>query len=559
MTQTELLSILEFVEKIQFMAQGKNTLSGVDSRWNIILYAMRRHLEGKILTQTALTMAANVPYGTAIRRINELIDDGYILKRQRSKTGKSFSLHPSKQLIGRFEEYAFQLKSHIGVTFGFNEGGKSLDDFYFGASYMASSTLSFPSALSFGVGFDKKLRILGPTDPTFNFLADNPRQINEFCGGTVEMVVMNLDDLRQESIRNALLEESEYDLIAFDLPCLGEFVAKKMIAPLNDRIDEEKFNFTDFHNAAWQGSAYQGDQYGIPIQSTSEVFLYRTDLFEEFDIGCPPQQVDDVLQAAQKLHQVQPGLSGIVMNYGIGTPIAHTFMQTMASMGQSIMLQSTESNRLFHQGRPRVDTEVGEKTMEYLLELLDYAHPCSLTCDWDKRIRTFAKGEAAMTYGWSIRASMVELSDYTTVARQVGYCAPPSAVGVASVSPIGGFSLAIPNNMSKASKDAAWRVMKYLTRPELIKWYALNGNYSSTRYSTSADPEVKMVSPVVELVDELERKGQVHSGVRPPIPEYFDIIEILGEEIHSILVRTYSVAVGLKRAQDRLDKLSISV
>ena len=100
--------------------------------------------EGKILTQTALTMAANVPYGSAIRRINELIDEGYILKRQRSKTGKSFSLHPSKQLIGRFEEYAFQLKSHIGVTFGFNEGGKSLDDFYFGASYMASSTLSYP-------------------------------------------------------------------------------------------------------------------------------------------------------------------------------------------------------------------------------------------------------------------------------------------------------------------------------------------------------------------------------------------------------------------------------
>ena len=63
----------------------------------------------------------------------------------------------------------------------------------------------------------------------------------------------------------------------------------------------------------------------------------------------------------------------------------------------------------------------------------------------------------------------------------------------------------------------------------------------------------------VVLVDELEHKGQVQSGVRPPIPEYFDIIKILGEEIHSILVRTYSLAAGLKRAQDRLDRLSISV
>ena len=269
--------------------------------------------------------------------------------------------------------------------------------------------------------------------------------------------------------------------------------------------------------------------------------------------------MDDVLQAAQKLHQVQPSLSGIVINYGIGTPIAHTFMQTMASMGQSIMLQSTESNRLFHQGRPRVNTEVGKKTMECLLGFLDYAHLYSLTCDWDKRIRTFAKGEAAMTYGWSIRASMVELSDYTTVAWQVGYCARPSALGVASVSPIGGFSLAIPNNMSKASQDTAWPVMKYLTRPELIKWYTLNGNYLSTRYSTSADPEVKMVGPVVERVDELKRKGQVHSGVRPPIPKYFDIIKILGDEIYLILVRTYSVAAGLKRAQERLDRLLVSV
>ena len=43
------------------------------------------------------------------------------------------------------------------------------------------------------------------------------------------------------------------------------------------------------------------------------------------------------------------------------------------------------------------------------------------------------------------------------------------------------------------------------------------------------------------------------------LPEYFDIIKILGEEVHSILVRKYSVAVGLKREKNRLDKFSISV
>ncbi|MEO2087921.1 MAG: energy-dependent translational throttle protein EttA, partial [Gemmataceae bacterium] len=41
----------------------------------------------------------DVPYGTAMRRVNELLETGFLHKRPRSRTGKSFSLHPTRKLI----------------------------------------------------------------------------------------------------------------------------------------------------------------------------------------------------------------------------------------------------------------------------------------------------------------------------------------------------------------------------------------------------------------------------------------------------------------------------
>ncbi|NJL57227.1 hypothetical protein HC928_20365 [bacterium] len=38
--------------------------------------------------------------------------------------------------------------------------------------------------------------------------------------------------------------------------------------------------------------------------------------------------------------------------------------------------------------------------------------------------------------------------------------------------------------------------MEYLTRPEMMKWYVQNGNLTSPRFSTSADPEVQAMSRV---------------------------------------------------------------
>ena len=301
MTREELLRILSFVDSNRERSEKRTSLATVDPRWNIVSYAMRRHLEGRLLTVTSAAMAADVPYGTAMRRISELIDEGLLLKRPKSRTGKSFSLHPTRALIAEFESFAMQLKAIVGNTFGFTTGDGEMGDFYFGGYYMASRTLPYPSAMRDGVGVDRSFRILSPVDPTFKTLSELTSNLDELCGTNIEIVNLPLDELHGEIMVNAQQPVSKYDLMAVDLPWIGQLATEGAIDPLDEIMGEERYNPSDFHNAAYKGSSWNNSQYGLPIQPTAELLFCRSDLFAEAGLTVPTT-TDELLLAARVLH-----------------------------------------------------------------------------------------------------------------------------------------------------------------------------------------------------------------------------------------------------------------
>lgn len=523
MTREELLRILTFVETNRELSEKRTSLATVDPRWNIVAYAMRRHLEGKLLTVTSAAMAADVPYGTAMRRITELIDEGLLLKRPKSRTGKSFSLHPTRKLIAEFESFAMQLKAMVGNTFGFSTGHGEMGDFYFGGYYMASRTLPYPNAMRQGVGVDRNFRILCSIDPTFKTLQEYSSSLSELCGTNIEVTNLPNDALHSEIMNNAARQASKYDLVAVDLPWIGQLATEGVIEPLDEVMLEQRYNPSDFHNAAYKGSSWNGSQYGLPIQPTAELLFCRSDLFAEAGLSSPTT-TDELLLAARVLHRSAFNMSGIVMNFGRGTPVAHTFAQTLADFGQPIIdlkplgdefnLSEIDPENY----RPMLDTDAARDTAEFLLELAEFSHKDSLSCNWDRRIGIFSRGEAAMTYGWSIRAATFELDENSPAHGNVKFVPHPHGPGARTVSPIGGFSMAVPAGLSAERKRASWKVMEYLTRPEMLKWYVLNGNLTSPRFSTSADPEVQASSSLISEVDAMERRGELQTWPRPPNP-----------------------------------------
>jgi multiple sugar transport system substrate-binding protein len=562
MTREEMLRVLAFVGSLRKLRDKRTALGSIDARWNIISYAMERHLDGKLLTITSLADAAEVPYGTAMRRIGELIGEGLLMRRPRSKSGKSFSLHPTRELINQFQDYAAEFKRTVGETFGFSnsETEEADENFYFGGHYMASKILSYPSAMRIGVGKDQPIRILGPVDPTFITLKKIASQLNELCGAQFEFTILPLDQLHEEMQENQRRVRSYYDIVAVDLPWIGQLADSGAIMPMNDLIKEHHYRGSDFHNTIWQAARYRGQQFGIPIQPTVELLFCRNDLLKNVGLSIP-STTDELLHAAQTLNGSQRGLSGVVMNFGRGTPVAHTFIQTMADFGSPIInLDHTvdgfdTDNITSTNYRPLINTIAGRETAEFLRELLNFSHPESLLCDWDRRIGIFSRGQAAMTYGWSIRAAKFELDENALAHGKVGFAPHPAKPGLKRVSPVGGFALTLPASLDDESAKRAWKVMEYLTRPELMKLYVQSGNLTSPRFSTSADPEVQAISGMFRVIDQMEQKGTLKVWPRPPIPEFNDIASILGQEIYLMLNDQKTIQDTLTSAQNQIDKV----
>ena len=160
-----------------------------------------------------------------------------------------------------------------------------------------------------------------------------------------------------------------------------------------------------------------------------------------------------------------------------------------------------------------------------------------------------------MTYGWHVRAAAFELDDSAAAHGKVSFVPHPHGPGARTVTPIGGFSLAIPAGLDPDRQQASWKVMEYLTRPELLKWYVQNGNLTSPRFSTSADPEVQASSPLISGIDAMARRGELQTWPRPPVPEFSELLGVLGEEIHMMLQGTQSMAEALAKSQHRIDTL----
>lgn len=555
-----MLRFLDFMEEIETEAEHVLPVRASDPFLRMTIFLVRQHLEARTVTVTSLAAASAVPYATAMRRIDEMIERGLIVRRPRTKSGKTFSLHPSQAMIDAWYDYARRVKRVIGKTFGLSEEAAEVHDYFFGGSYLSARIIPPPSVGARAIHMAPPLRLLVHADPTFMAMLSLKRQFEQLLGVSIRNRALSIDRLREEGLANALARRSRYDIVTANLPWIGEFAEQGVLRPLDDLIAASGMNVSDFHPAGWYGCQWQGRQYGVPIQTTPELLFYRTDIFEDHGLA-PPETTEQVLAAAAELHRPQRGLRGIAWNAARGTPMGHTFIQVMAAFGRPVIdlraindgfdARDIEGERY----RPVIDSREGRQTAAYLRELLAYSPLNILSMAWYERISAYARGEVAMCYGWSQRAPYFELDPESPAYRTTGFLPHPRGPDGRNIAPVGGYMLGIPANLAPERLEASWQALQLLTSSEAIKLYALNGSLVSPRFSVSADPEVRSLSGLIGAVDEMARAGWLQFWPRPPVPEIADVITICGEEIHDMCRGLKSPQEALTAAQNRADRL----
>ncbi|WP_231710508.1 ABC transporter substrate-binding protein [Roseibium limicola] len=558
-TKAEILKALSFLESFEDELEGLLEIMAPNPYVKMSAYLVKRHLEAKVVTPTSLIGASGVPYATANRRMQDMMSRGLIEQRVRTSTGKSFSRHPSASMLEAWTQFSSRVRRMAVQSFGNDDPRSGTEDYYFGGSYLEAQTIQPPQVLLEPLKLTGGLRVLVHGDPTFMVMHGLKRQFEQVVGCPIHQRAFSIDRLHEEAVKNAQRATSRYDLIALDLPWLGEFAEKGHLLPLDEILDVERLNPSDFHTAGWQAAHWNGRPYGVPSQTTPELLFYRKDLLAEAGLE-PPHTTDALLKAAKALHDPTQGRYGIAWNAARGTALGHTFMMTCADFGQPIVnlprqAGGYDASRLAQTGyRPTIDTERGLAAAEYLMALLQYSPPDILSMSWYERVRPFANGKVAMAYGYTLLAPYFEQNPTCAAFGNVDYLPHPAGLNASQIAPVGGYLFGIPANIAPERLPAAIEALIVFTSAQAQKLYVEHGSRTNPRYSVGADPEVRRLSPIFEAVDAMSWRDELQFWPRPPIPEISEIIRICGEECHDMLRGVQTPKAALQAAQNRSDR-----
>jgi len=383
-------------------------------------------------------------------------------------------------------------------------------------------------------------RLLLVTDP-FALAMDRMKDhMERELQAQIDLEIVVYNDVRTMALQNFRDQESAYDLIAFDIVWLGEYVSKGVLLPLDDRSGLQ----TDaILQPALETCRANGTLYGLPIQPHAELLWARQDLLESR--GLPfPRTTDDLLATARELHQPDQGIYGIAWNAQRGQPLGQSMAHFFAAFGQPLLTED---------GQPAFQTERGLSAARYALSLLEVSPPDILTMAWDQRTSRFASGQVAMTYGWGARSPIVELNPASKVRGKVRYGPAPHAPGHPAVTPLGVWSLGIPANVR--DPDTSLRLMTWLYRKEEQRLLAFNGNGAPPLDALFNVAELQARYPVLKAMSEESLRTQLSAEMRPSVESWSGICEILGTEFHEMLLGNLSPEEALEQAHNRCHAL----
>jgi multiple sugar transport system substrate-binding protein len=555
-----LIDRLDFLEELQNEIESCFGVSAGFSELRILSALMKNHLKGKISTKTSLVGFSGMAFGTAMRTIRRIEEQGLIIRRPKTETGKSFSLHPSEKLISQWHELSRRMEYIFKTNSGQYEELNNRANYYFGSSYQDVNVLPPSSIMANNLPLKKGLSLLVHADPTFLAMAKLKKNFEIMFGVNIQNRALSIDRLREEILINATREQSKYDIIACDLPWFGEMADAGHFIPLDGFMNETAFDSDDFNKEAMASARFKGQQYGIPIQTTPELLVCRKDVFQEMGLKYP-ETTQELLDAAYAIQRSSISMKAIAWNAARGTPLGHSFLFSMGSFGQPIIdLRKCDNgfDAEWPKGeelRPMFLTNEAREVCNFFAELISVSPKNILNMSWFERARAYANGEVGMAFTATLLSPMFEFDRMSPAFGKSQYLPLPAGGAGRQIAPVGGYALAIPKNVASQRVSHIWSAIQEFSSAKATKIFIENGSLVSPRNSVSKDKEVQKISFVIGVIDELARADILKMWPRPPIPEISHLISIAGTEIHDFLSGSINRETALINAQNRADSI----
>lgn len=389
-----------------------------------------------------------------------------------------------------------------------------------------------------------------PAHPHYNAVMKVLPEFTKETGIEVEVDQLPYLKMRERQTLELAQDEGEYDLISYVVFSKADYVFADQLENLakyfmNPKLANPSYDADDLIDGYVQNIGVAGgfkgylpgptgSLFGIPFGSETSVLAYRKDIFEKHGIPAP-ETYDDLLSAACKIPEVEPGMGGMASRAASGHQASHAFLLHLAPLGGRVFDDNWE---------PIINNDAGVAAANALKTIVDCGPEGAMSFGPAEAANAFSSGQAAMFLDSIAFMPGFENPERSQVAGKVGYALHPE--GVRRGSQTGGFGIGIPKNAE--NKEAAFLLMQWLTSKKGDLMVAMEGGNPS-RFSTYQDAGLNEKFPFSATFGEALKYAD--PDWRPIIPPWGKINADIGTTMSKVLTEDLDIQEALNGVAER--------
>lgn len=412
---------------------------------------------------------------------------------------------------------------------------------------MVCLALSVVSCKNSGVQA-KKLTLAVNSGVEGDALKQAASEYESVTGVQVNIAEFPYDNLFEKELIDLSAKTGAYDLIMLDDPWFPRFASEQLtdLSPLflkrgQPGPDED---FIASSIALCKQPYGTGALYALPYVGNSQLFFYRKDLFEKYDLKAPATW-DDVLSSAKTIDERErtgsPGggrVYGYVMRAARGNSAVADFMPIFWAFGAEMFDEA---------GRPVVNSKEGIDALKFMLELGKYAPNGYASFNASEVSAHLLQGTAAMSINWPVWIGAFSDPAKSRVIGKMSFGTLPAAKAEGRAE-IGNWLIAIPRGSRNV--DAAFDFLLWATAVDQMKKSALAGN-PPTRRSVFTDAELLAKFPAYPA----QLRSLETSKPRPRTPLWNEIENVFGIFLSRANTGELSAEDAMNQANTEITKI----
>lgn len=337
-------------------------------------------------------------------------------------------------------------------------------------------------------------------------------------------------ELVEEKLLTALASGSVPDVVLWDRYNTPLYVPKNALSPLDEYIEADGVDTTQFYDQAMGELVVEGETYGLPLLVDNRSLFYNTELLADAGVE-PPTDWDSLKGAAEAVTEHDGGKLSVA-GFALDDPglfniwLRQAGGQMFADDGATTAFNSPE----------------GLEVLEFWQGLLDAG---VYEPGFGEGVDSFAEGSTAIKYDgpWALTALDEAEVDYGIVQPPVG---PDGGQGAG----MGGFGLVVPSGAQQP--DGAWEFIKWwTTQPENGVDFAKISGWIPANVEAANDPYFTEDDRYQAFIETME-----YAQVRSDIPGASDVEgKALIPALEKFLGGETDAATALQEAQELGDRI----